>query len=83
VAYKLEKSHSVVDVLSHRPASNEPSGVPNQVIDAPLFLLQSTWLQEMHHYLQIGDFPISYNPKQKIEIDLKGLTLHVATRKTI
>jgi hypothetical protein len=73
MAYKLEKSHSVADVLSHRPASNEPSGVPNQVIDAPLFLLQLTWLQEIHHYLQIGDFPISYTPKQKQKLTLRAL----------
>ncbi len=40
MVYKLEKSHSILNVLSYLPTSNEPNGVPDQVVDAPLFLLQ-------------------------------------------
>jgi hypothetical protein len=60
MVYKLGKSHSIVDVLSHLLASDEPSGMPDQIIDATLFLLQLAWLQKIQDYLQIRDFPISY-----------------------
>jgi hypothetical protein len=51
MVYKLGKSHLVMDVLYHLLASNEPSGVPNQIVDATLFLLQPAWLQEIYDYL--------------------------------
>ncbi len=73
VVYKLEKSHLVVDVLSHLLASNESNGVPNQIVDVPIFLLQPVWLQEIHHYLQTWDFLVSYTPKQKWKLTLKAL----------
>jgi hypothetical protein len=38
--YKLEKSHSMVDALFHLLASNESSGVLNQIINVTLFLLK-------------------------------------------
>jgi hypothetical protein len=60
MVYKPEKPHSILDALSCLPTSDEPSGVLNQVVDAPFFLLQSMSLQEIHNYLQIRDFPISY-----------------------
>ncbi len=39
MVYKPKKSHLVANVLSYLLAFDEPSGVPYQVIDAPLFLL--------------------------------------------
>jgi hypothetical protein len=60
MVYKLGKSHLIVDVLSHLLASDEPSGMLDQIIDATLFLLQLAWLQKIQDYLQIKDFPISY-----------------------
>jgi hypothetical protein len=60
MVYKLGKSHLIVDVLSHLLASDEPSGMLDQIIDATLFLLQLAWLQKIQDYLQIRDFPISY-----------------------
>jgi hypothetical protein len=42
VVYKPRKSHSITDALSHLSTVDELSGVPNQVVDAPLFLLQLT-----------------------------------------
>jgi hypothetical protein len=60
MVYKPKKSHLVLDALSRLSTSDEPNGVLDQVIDAPLFLLQSTSLQKIHDYLQIKDFPISY-----------------------
>jgi hypothetical protein len=44
MVYKLGKSHLIVDVLSHLLASDEPSGMLDQIIDATLFLLQLAWL---------------------------------------
>jgi len=38
VVYKPQKSQLITDVLSYLLAFNEPSGVPYQVTDAPLFL---------------------------------------------
>jgi hypothetical protein len=42
--YKPKKSHSVVDALSHLLASNESSGMLNQIANATLFLLKLAWL---------------------------------------
>lgn len=47
MVYKLGKSHSIVDVLSHLLAFDEPSGMSDQIIDATLFLLQLAWLQKI------------------------------------
>jgi hypothetical protein len=44
VVYKLEKSHSIANALSRLPTSKEPSGVLDQITNAPLFLFQPTWL---------------------------------------
>ncbi len=44
VVYKPKKSHSIADALSNLSTSNEPNGVPDQIADAPLFLLQLAWL---------------------------------------
>lgn len=44
VVYKPEKSHSIANASSCLHTSDEPNGVPDQVIDAPFFLLQLAWL---------------------------------------
>jgi len=73
MVYKLEKSHSCLDALSHLPTSDEPSGVPNQVVNVPLFLLQLAFLQEINDYLQIRNFPVSYTLEQKRKLTLRAL----------
>jgi hypothetical protein len=39
VVYKPKKSHSIVDASSYLSAFEKPNGMPNQITDAPLFLL--------------------------------------------
>ncbi len=73
MVYKLEKSHSCLDALSHLPTSDEPSGVPNQVVNVPLFLLQLAFLQKINDYLQIRNFPVSYTLEQKRKLTLRAL----------
>jgi hypothetical protein len=64
MVYKPRKSHSIANELSCLPTSNEPSEMLDQVINAPLFLLQLTWLHEIHDYFQTRNFPILYTLKQ-------------------
>ncbi len=73
VVYKLGKSHLVADALSRLPTFDEPSGMPNQITNVPLFLLQLAWLQKNHDYLQIRDFSILYTSKQKQKLTLRAL----------
>jgi hypothetical protein len=56
MVYKPRKSNLVADALSNLSTSNELSGVPNKVVDVPLFLLQLVWLKEIQNYLQRRDF---------------------------
>jgi hypothetical protein len=63
MVYKPRKSHSIVEALSCLLASNETSGVHDQINDAPLFLIQSAWLQKNHDYLQTWDFLVLYTSK--------------------
>jgi hypothetical protein len=65
VVYKPRKSNSVADALSNLSTSNELSGVPNKVVDVPLFLLQLVWLKEIQNYLQIRDFEFHMHLNRK------------------
>ncbi len=65
MVYKPEKPHSILDALSCLPTSD--------VVDAPFFLLQSMSLQEIHNYLQIRDFPISYTLEFKKKLTLRKI----------
>jgi hypothetical protein len=42
--YKLEKTHSMVDALSHLLTSDESSGMLDQITTTTLFLLKLAWL---------------------------------------
>jgi hypothetical protein len=42
--YKPEKTHSMVDALSHLLTSDESSGMLDQITTTTLFLLKLAWL---------------------------------------
>jgi hypothetical protein len=73
MVHNPKKSHLIANALFRLLASNEPNEMPNQIIDAPLFLLQLTWLQEIHDYLQTKDFLASYTLEQKQNLILRAL----------
>jgi hypothetical protein len=57
IIYKPGRTHVVVDVLSKLRDSLEPFGVPNQTLDASLFSIEPTWMQEVKTYLETGYMP--------------------------
>ncbi len=47
VVYKPGRTHVVTDVLSKLPNNSKPLGVPIQIMDASLFFIEPTWMQEV------------------------------------
>ncbi len=52
--YKPSKTHVVADALSRLLNIIEPTGVPNQTIDANLFYTKLKWLNDVKEFLRIG-----------------------------
>jgi hypothetical protein len=50
VVYTLGKTHVVADVLFRLLNSSKPLGVLDQTLDASLFSIESTWMQEIRSY---------------------------------
>jgi hypothetical protein len=61
VVYKPGRTHVVVDVLSKLPDNSKPLGVPNQIVDMSLFLVEPIWMQEVKTYLEMGQMPKTLN----------------------
>jgi hypothetical protein len=52
VVYKLRCTHVIIDALSRLvPDTTKLIRVPNQTINATLFMLQPIWLEEIKSYL--------------------------------
>jgi hypothetical protein len=52
VMYKLHRIHVVVDALSRLTNNMEPTGVPDQTIDAILFYTKPVWLNDVKDFLK-------------------------------
>ncbi len=65
VVYKPGRTYVVTDVLSRLPNNSKQLGVPNSTMDASLFFVEPTWMQEMKTYLLTGQMPETLNLAQK------------------
>jgi len=54
VVYKPKKTRVVIDALSRLLNSTKPTYVPNQIIDASLFLHKDGVLNDLKEFKQIG-----------------------------
>jgi hypothetical protein len=61
IIYKPGRSHFVANALVQMLNVIKESGIPNQIMDVTIFLLQSMWLQEIILYLTCGKISIHYN----------------------
>jgi hypothetical protein len=52
VVYKLSRTHVVANALLKLPNNIEPTGVPNQTIDASLFYTKLEWLNDVKEFLK-------------------------------
>ncbi len=64
VVYKPWHSHLVVEAFLQLFDVTNNSRVLDRTTEASLFVLQSKWLQEVHTYISIGNFPKGYSTKQ-------------------
>jgi hypothetical protein len=64
VVYKPWHSHLVVEVFLQLPDVTNNSRVFDRTTEASLFVLQLKWLQEVHTYISIRNFPKGYSTKQ-------------------
>jgi hypothetical protein len=77
IVYKPNKTHVIVDVLSKLLDNSEPLGVVNQIVDASLFSIEPTWMQEVKTYVETCQMPKILNlvQKQKLAIKVKPFIL--------
>ncbi len=77
IVYKLGTTHVIANVLSKFLNSLELLGVPYQTVDASLFFVEPTWMQEVKIYLKIGQMPKFLNlaQKQKLARKVEPFTL--------
>jgi hypothetical protein len=52
VMYKLDRIHVVANSLSRLTNNIEPTGVPDQTIDAILFYTRLVWLNDVKEFLK-------------------------------
>jgi hypothetical protein len=71
--YEPSKTHLVANTLSCLLNTSKPQGLPNQTIDAPLFMMYPNWLAEVKNYLHMNIFPDKYPLEYNRRIALKVL----------
>jgi hypothetical protein len=81
VVYKHGRTHVVVDVLSKLLSNLEPLGITYQTVDASLFSIESTWMQELKRYLEICQMPKTLNLVQKRNLARKVEPFTLKERK--
>jgi hypothetical protein len=64
MVYKPRSSHFMANTFLQLLDATKNLGVLDQTIDASLFVLQPQWLQEVHTYFSIDNFPEGYSTKQ-------------------
>jgi hypothetical protein len=77
IIYKPSCTHYVANALFCLPHNTKPQGVPNQMVDAPLFSIQPFWMFNVKSYLHVRVFLENYplGCKRKISLNALWFTL--------
>ena len=75
------REHLIVDYLSRLELGEPPEGIPDDLLDADLFLIQVTksndWYEQMLNYLAEGIFPEGMTKDHMRKLVLRSVTYSV------